>query len=952
MLKRLLCCVGLATILVLLSGSSLYAYSSVEEDPQVGTKAKGTYFKARIIDSLTSAPIEFGTLSVKYVGDAKPRKYALTDTEGIVVLQGLPVGRGTFSFEFMGYKPKKFVFDVKKGANEYGDLLVSEDVNLLDAVVVTDVANQIVVKKDTIEYNASSFKVNETDMLEELIKKLPGVEIDSEGKITAGGKEITKIMIDGKTFFLDDPTLATKNLPAKIVDKVRIVEKKSDQAEFTGIDDGEEETVLDLGIKKGMMRGWFGNMGAGGGYDPMQEKGRYEGAAMIGRFTDKSQISIIGNVNNTNNRGFTDMAGSMMGGMRNGMGGGGGFGFGRNGEITSWMGGVNGNLVTDDKKLELEGNMLYNGGEKYVTETKDKTTMLQGGKTMHSHETGYDLTSTDGFRFGGEIDYKITENASFLIRPRVNIGRGDFDSFNEFETKTNDVMTNAGQSKSYGDNHNESFGSQFLWRQKFGKPGRTMSISVNYNYSNNFINGFNESVTNYYDASGVQSGVDVIDQNYNKRERSNVIAGRISYTEPLGKNFFVEGAYRYTFRKTNSDKETFDKNSSGDYDIMDYKYSSYIENTFITQQAELNFMKQEEKYNITLGVNLQPSKTKSYRETFDDAGKSIIQDTTYTTLNLAPSARIDYRFTDDKFIRLRYRGRVSQPSINQMMPVEDNSDPLYRVEGNPSLRPSFSHNLNLDYRANNRKTMSWFNTGLNASYTTNKIVSKKYYTPEGVQVSTYENTDKPVFNVNARVMVNTPIAKSKYFWISSFTNVRFNNNIAYVRDDSNDFVENITKNVSVSENLRFTFRNNWIELIAGARVSYNNAWYTVSTMDKVATWTNAVTGSANITIPGGLNVTTNINHTFYKGYDEDYNKPSTVWNAEISKQLFKNSATLKFKVYDILKDAKNTYRTTTDNYVQDVTNNTLGQYFMLTLTYRFGNFNNAMGGGGRHGMRR
>ncbi|MBO7305327.1 MAG: hypothetical protein J6U47_01205, partial [Bacteroidales bacterium] len=222
----------------MLSGSSLYAYSSVEEDPQVGTKAKGTYFKARIIDSLTSAPIEFGTLSVKYVGDAKPRKYALTDTEGIVVLQGLPVGRGTFSFEFMGYKPKKFVFDVKKGANEYGDLLVSEDVNLLDAVVVTDVANQIVVKKDTIEYNASSFKVNETDMLEELIKKLPGVEIDSEGKITAGGKEITKIMIDGKTFFLDDPTLATKNLPAKIVDKVRIVEKKSDQAEFTGIDDG------------------------------------------------------------------------------------------------------------------------------------------------------------------------------------------------------------------------------------------------------------------------------------------------------------------------------------------------------------------------------------------------------------------------------------------------------------------------------------------------------------------------------------------------------------------------------------------------------------------------------------------------------------------------------------------------------------------------------------------
>ncbi|MDO4735732.1 MAG: outer membrane beta-barrel family protein [Bacteroidia bacterium] len=944
MLKRFLCCVGIATILVFLSGSSLYAYNSVEEDPQVGTKAKGTYFRAKVVDSLTNQPIEFGTLSVKYIGDQKPRKYALTDSEGIVVLQGLPVGRGTFSFEFMGYKPKKFTFDVKKGANEYGNLLVAEDVNLLDAVVVTDVANQIIVKKDTIEYNASSFKVNDTDMLEELIKKLPGVEISSDGKITANGEEIKKIMIDGKTFFLDDPALATKNLPAKIVEKVRIVEKKSDQAEFTGIDDGEEEMVLDLGIKKGMMRGWFGNLGGGGGYDPMSEKGRYEGAAMIGRFTDKSQVSIIGNVNNTNNRGFTDVAGSMMGSMRGGMGGGMGYGFGRNGEITSWMGGVNANTVTAGDKLELEGNLLYNGGESYVTETKDKTTMLQGDKTMHTHESGFDLTNTDGFRFGGELDYKISDKSSFLIRPRFNIGRGEFNSLNEFQTKTNDVMTNAGTSESFGNNHNESVGSQFLWRQKFNKPGRTLSLSVNYNYSNNFVDGFNQSHTDYYDNNGVKTSSDIIDQNYNKLERSNVIAGRISYTEPLGKNFFVEGAYRYSYRVTNSDKETFNNSGSGVYDKMDYLYSSHIENTFIAQQAELNFMKQEEKYNITLGVNLLPSKTRSYRETFDAAGTKIIKDTTYSSLNIAPTARFDYRFSDAQFFRIRYRGRVSQPSINQMMPVEDNSDPLYRVEGNPNLQPAFSHNLWLEYRSNNKEKMSWFSTGLNASYTSDQIVSKKYYTPEGVQVSTYENTSKPVYNANARVMINTPIARSKFFWVSSFTNVRFNNSVSYVMGENRDFVENVTKTLSVSENLRFTFRNNWLELIAGARVSYNNAWYTVNTMDKVATWTNAITGSANITIPGGLNVTTNINHTFYKGYDENYNKPSTVWNAEISKTLFKNAATLKFKVYDILKDAKNTYRTTTDNYIQDVTNNTLGQYFMLTFTWRFGNF------GGKGGM--
>jgi hypothetical protein len=268
-------------VLMFTSLNYLHANNNVD-DPQVGTKEKGTYLKVVVLDSLTREPIEFATLSAKYVGDSNPRKYALTDAKGVVVLQDMPVGRASLHFEFMGYNSKDFKFDIKKGANVYGELLVSEQVNMLNGVVVTGVANPIMVKKDTIEYNASSFKVNDTDMLEELIKKLPGVEIDSDGKITANGKEIKKIMIDGKTFFLDDPTLATKNLPAKIVEKVRVVERKSDQARFTGIDDGEEETVLDLGIKAGMMKGWFGNVAAGYG-----TQDRFESGAMIGNFTKK-----------------------------------------------------------------------------------------------------------------------------------------------------------------------------------------------------------------------------------------------------------------------------------------------------------------------------------------------------------------------------------------------------------------------------------------------------------------------------------------------------------------------------------------------------------------------------------------------------------------------------------------------------------------------------------------
>ena len=906
-----------------------------ETDPQVGTKAKGTYFKAIVLDSLTRQPIEFATLHAKYIGDQQPRKYALTDTAGVVVLQGLPVGRATITFEYMGYRQKKFTFDIKKGANEYGELLVSEDNNILDAVVVSAAANQMLIKKDTIEYNASSYKINDTDMLEELIKKLPGVEIDEQGNITAQGQTINKVMIDGKEFFLDDPNLATKNIPAKIVEKIRVVERKSEQAQFTGIDDGDEEMVLDLGIKAGMMQGWFGNIGGGLG-NPMGGSSdlKYEGAAMIGRFTDKSQISIIGNGNNTNNRGFSDVAGNMMGGMR----GGGGW-MGR-GVTTSWMGGINANRNLKQENSDIQGNLMYSGSERLIEETKDRATMLSDNKTLYNHESGYDKTHSDGYRFGGEWDMKLSKNVSFLLRPSVNIGRGEYESFNEFNTRTNSDSTNRGVSRDFGENHNESIGTMMLWRFKFNKPGRSMSVNARYNYSNNESDGFNKSETFYFKNNAIDS-TSIIDQNVLRKENTNSINARLSYIEPLGKNFFIEGAYRYSYRKTDSDKNTYSMGEDGRYSVWDPTYSTNYENTFITQQAELNFMKQEEKYNITIGGNMQPSTTKS-------VGQG--RDTSYSVVNFSPAARIDYRFSDSKFLRVRYRGRTSQPSINQLMPVNDNSDPLKITEGNPNLKPEFTHSLSTEYRTNNRAKFSFFSVGADFSLTQDDIVAKKYYREDGVMVSTYENTGKSVYSASGRIMLNTPIAKSN-FSINSFTMVRYNNGISYVMS-SGDWMENTTTNFNISEMLRLTYRNDWAEVIVGGRVNYRNAWYTVNSMEDVSTWTNSINGSFNFTIPGGLNLRSDINHTFYIGYDEGYNEPTTVWNAEVSKTLFKNAATLRFKVYDILKQSRNTSVTTAENYVQNVTNNTLGQYFMVTLTWRFGNFGDMKKGGMRGGMGR
>lgn len=926
-MKRSIFCVTIFFLISLFPFNNNFLAAQATSCPKTPAPKGGTYIRMVLLDSLAKTPLEYASVVTSYVGGTN-KKYGMSDENGVVTIPNMGVGRATVDVEYMGYKTKSFTYDVKRGANDLGTVYLQEDINMLEAAMVVGIANQMTVKKDTIEYTAASVKVNDSDVLEELLKKLPGIEIDSEGNITANGETVNKIMIDGKTFFLDDPQLATKNIPAKIVDKVRVVERKSDQARFTGIDDGEEETVIDLSVKRGMMNGWFGTLSGGYG-----TKERYQAGGMIGKFTENSQISVIGNANNTNNRGFMDIAGSMMGNMRVGR-----IRFGGGGILESYMGGVNANTDLLDDRLKLSGNYVYSGSNNTVEERRNRETILGGGSSsLYNNEQTRDFTTTDGHRVGLELEYDITDNTSIIFRPTFDFTGGDFSNVNEFATMTGDQNTNSGVSESWGNNDAERFRGMFLLRQRLGKPGRTLSLRFDYNISNNELDGYNYSETKYFE-NNIESGNEIVDQFYTQNEKSYTLGGRFSYTEPLGKNFFVEGAYRYSYSNTDSDKDTYNKGISGEYDTPDDEYSSHYENTFITQRAELNFMKQEKKYNITLGVSMQPSTTKSY---------GLARDTSYSVINFAPSARIDYRFSDQKFLRIRYRGRTSQPSINQLMPIPDNSDPLKITMGNMDLNPEFSHNLWTEYRVSNLKNSSWFGAMFNGSYTTDKIVNRSWYDENGVQYTQPYNDGTGVYSLSGRLLFNSKIAQSK-FSIMSFTNLRFGNGISYVSAAGEDvaledsYVKNINKTFSVSENLGFTYRDDMFEFRLFGNVRYNNTWYSIQNMDDVDTWTNSVMGSVNASLPAGFNITSDISHTFYIGYSEGYGESSTVWNAELSKNLFKDKLTIKAKIYDILKDSQNSSRTTTDNYIEDLENNTLGQYMMFSVVWRFGNF-----GGGK-----
>ena len=415
---------------------------------------------ATLKDAQTGDAVSFATVSLTREGADKVYKYVLSDENGKVRFEGVRKGNYTFKAELLGYKNLTRNVSVEQNL-ALGDLKMDPDAEQLEAAKVTDVGNPIIIKKDTIEYNASSFKTTDNDVLEDLLKKLPGIEVAEDGSITSNGQTINKITIDGKTFFLDDPQLASKNLPAKMIEKVKVVNKKSEQAEFTGIDDGQEETVIDLSVQKGMLHGSFGNVMAGAGHDLPASEGladdwRYQAAGFIGNFTEDRQISFIANANNTNNRGFNDLAGNMMGNMRGG-GGGRGFGGNNNGITTSYMAGGNGAWTLFHNKMDLSANYLFNHTGNDVISESSRTTYLDGYNLIYDTEST-NSTISNGHRIGMRMDHVFNENTSILFEPRLEFGSGSYTQDEKYSTDTDlldgsaPTQTNYGDSKDIGSN--------------------------------------------------------------------------------------------------------------------------------------------------------------------------------------------------------------------------------------------------------------------------------------------------------------------------------------------------------------------------------------------------------------------------------------------------------------------------------------------------------------------
>lgn len=877
----------------------------------------------RVNDS-AGEPLVEATVKLLSARDSAFVKGTTADSRGRFRISGVNPGKYIVQCTYIGYNTAYSNVTVGDDPVRVKPIVMGESSVMLGETTVVGVKTQVKVMEDTVEFNADSYKTQPNAVVEDLLKRLPGVEVDSDGKITANGKEVTKILIDGKEFFSDDPKVASKNLPVEMVDKLQVVDRKSDLARLTGVDDGEDETVINLTVKKGMKNGWFGHAEAGYGTDD-----RYKASFNVNRFWNDNQITFLGNANNINELGFTDGNGQRF--RRFG---------GDNGINSSQSFGVNFNVGKDDK-FRAGGDVMYSHSDKDTRTTQERQYLFTDSTSFA--KTGKD-TRDKGHNIRGDFRIKWDIDSFNVIefRPKFSVNMNDSESVDSTLTLagTGDKV-NRSFNRGDSDGNSFEFGGELVYNHKFrSRPGRSYSLQLRYNLSNVTEDQNSYAFNQFY----LLDSIDVLDQFTDNHTWSNMVQARATWTEPLGdvKNGrFLTFSYRVQYKWNNADRLVYDhpvyfpEGNMAGIPVVDYSgqlfndtLSNSFRNNFFNQDIRLGFKQVRKTYTVDVGVSFTPSMSRSR-----DLINSRRNIPTRWVWNYAPYLRYRYKLGKNRSINVNYRGRTSEPSMTQLQPVADTSDPLRIVVGNPDLDPTFTHNVRLRFQDFNPEAQRSIMVMADAQVAQNSIISRTSFNPEtGGQVTTYTNVNG-VWNARLMNMVSMPFRNKSW----QFTNNIFTNYSATV--GYNNGKRNRSGAFMVSESFSIAFRPDNAEL--ELRPFYNlqttrNSVQTGSNRD-VHTYGGRFNGAYYT--PFGLSFNTDVSFSATEGYSAGYDTKQWLWNAQVSYQFLKGrSATVAVKVYDLLQQKSNIRRTVTANYIDDINYNALTRYFMVTFAYKFNTF--------------
>lgn len=907
------------------SGKCLLMLLMILFSPMAFAQQSGVNVTGSVVEQGSDTPIEQATVRLLNVKDSAMVRGVVSARNGSFTLKNVKKGSYLLHITFIGYDPLYQPLQItgKKNPVNVGKLELSDGAIELGEAVVIGKAPEVTVRNDTVEYNADSYKVTEGSVLEDLLKKMPGVEVDSEGKITVNGKEVKKVMVDGKEFFSDDPKVASKNLPAKMIDKLQVLDKKSDMAQMTGFDDGEEETVINLTVKPGMKQGWFGN--AYGGYG---SKDRYEGNAMVNRFVNNDQITFMGGANNTNNMGFSDLASTMFSGMGGGGGRRGGFGAG-SGITSSGNAGLNFSKEFKPDKLTLGGNTRYSHSDNDARSKSDRQNILPGDSSSYDNSEAMSRTKSDNFGVDFRLEWKPDTMTQLIFRPSFSLSHSMNDNFSDATTLDNERDTvNTNKSSNYSESNGYNLNASIDFSRKLNNKGRVFSATLSGGNSDSYSDGMNRSDIVYFNQTDALKN-SIIDQRSRYDNKGFNYRAYVSWVEPIGHNNFIQATYSISQRKQEALKNVYNQDADGIYNVLDSAYSQSYRNNFISQRASLSFKSQRAKFNYTIGLNLDPS----YSSSENFVGDTTLSKITRKVVNLSPMAQFNYMFDKRTNLRIMYNGRTSQPSMTQLQPVADISDPTNITIGNPDLNPRYTNNVFIRFQQFTPEKQRAFMIMANGSYIINDIESYTSYNQEtGVKTTTYKNVNGN-YSGNVRMMLNTPL-KNKKFSINSMTMASFANSNGYINEE-----KNTNRNLILSERGGIDFRSSYLDLGVNGNIRYNATSNSLQKENNQNTFNYGAGGYTTIYLPLNFKIESDVNWSTNSGYGDGFKQNEVLWNASASKSFLKNNqGTLRFKIYDILQQRSNISRSVTASYIQDSEYNTLGSYFMVHFIYRFSIF--------------
>ena len=849
---------------------------------------------------------------------------ALTNMNGGFSIRAPRDGKYTLKITYVGFKTYTKQINIRDGKDySAGTITMEPDAIMLKGATVTARASKVTLKADTFMYNASAFRTPEGSVVEELVKRLPGAEVDDNGTIKINGKEVKKILVDGKEFMTGDTKTALQNLPTNIIDRIKAYDQQSDLARVSGIQDGEEETVLDFGIKPGMNKGLMANIDLGIG-----THSRYFGRGMGAVMKDNLKVMLFTRANNVNDMGFP------------GGGGGGRWGQQRQGLNASKMVGAN---ITHG----FSRSNSWNAQMRIEWQPDSMTNILFRPTLRFNSNDGLDLSDEATY---DQDPYKYVTNPLEQLPELLALGI----------VKNNRVQNNV----SYSDSKN--LGGMLQFNRKLNSKGRNITVQLNGNWSNGGSQSINDALVNFY-----QLAYDsvYVTRRYNDTPTKNWnYRARVTYSEPIFRQVYLQFSYQYRYDYTKSDRSTYDFSQEPLSPVWNPEYRSwdtylapyqpivryrdddlsrFSEYKNYTHNIELMLRVVRKAYNLNVGVRLVPQKS-HYVQDY----KGLHADTTRTVTNITPTLDFRWKRSEVSQLRVNYNANINQPQMSDLLDIVDDSDPLNIKRGNPGLKPSFTQNLRIFYnnyvQAHQRSIATWAGLTTTSNAISNKVTLDA---STGARLTRPENIDGN-WNAYAGLVFNTALDSAAYFNINSFTNTGYNHYVGYASVNSlTESQKSVTKSVNLNQRLAFSYRNEWLEVELNGSVGYTHSRNDLQKSADLDTWQFSYGGMVGITAPWGTALTTNLNMQSRRGYsDASMNTNELIWNAQLSQGFLKGKPlTISLQLYDILHQQSTFSRAISAMGRTDTEYNSITSYGMLHVIYRlnlFGGGKNPFGGGG------